>query len=154
MTEVNNLRISRLKLMRLESDKAQQSWLEKSHFHIFIPHNDIEVVAIAITTEGETGWKGSLYSLEYFDYYREHNCFIFATKTLDSRNQEYLLVNFDSRLEVKYWIAPGETPLPLRDIYYNWAKIVRKPNPKFESNRMIAIQLETNLWQEPPYPLT
>jgi hypothetical protein len=148
MTEANNLRISRLKLLRLESEKAQQNRVEKSHAHIFIPNNDLEVVAIAIATEGENGWKGSLYGLEYFDHYREHNCFIFATKPQESRNQQYLLVNFDSRLEVKYWIAPGETPL--KDIYYTWAKIVRKPNPKFESNRMRTSQWETNLWQYPP----
>jgi len=150
MTEANNLRISRLKLLRLESEKAQQNRVEKSSAHIFLPNNDLEVVAIAIATEGENGWKGSLYGLEYFDYYREHNCFIFATKPQESRNQQYLLVSFDSRLDVKYWIAPGETSL--RDIYYTWAKIVRKPNPKFESNRMRTSQWENNLWQDPPTP--
>jgi len=150
MTEANNLRISRLKLMRLESEKAQQNRVEKSNAYIFIPNNDLEVVSIAIATEGENGWKGSLYGLEYFDYYREHNCFIFATKPRESKKQEYLLMNFDSRLDVKYWIAPGETPL--RDIYYTWAKIVRKPNPKFDPFRITSNQWETNLWRDPPNP--
>lgn len=112
--------------------------------YIISSKNDVEEVAIAIATQGATGWKGSLYSLEYFDYHRQHNCFIFATKPQDSRKQEYLLVNFDSKLEVKYWIAPGETPL--RDIYYTWAKTARKPFPQFESNRMATTQWETSFW--------
>jgi len=104
---------------------ATDMLLERGETFIFIPKNDVEELALAVATAGEMGLKGSLYSLDYTDSYREHTCFIFATQPKESNNQQWLLVSNDSRNDVKYWSALGE--MPLQDIYYAWTKIVQKP---------------------------
>jgi hypothetical protein len=104
---------------------ATKMRLERGKTFVFTPKNDLEEIAIAIATAGEQGWKGSLYSLDYTDTYREHTCFIFATQPKGSNNQQWLLVSNDTRNDVKYWSALGE--MPLKDIYYAWTKIVQKP---------------------------
>jgi hypothetical protein len=101
---------------------ATKMRLEREKTFIFTPKNDLEELAIAIATAGETGWKESLYSLEYTDTYGEHNCFIFATQPKESDNQRWLLVSNDSKHDVKYLSALGK--MPLKDIYYAWTKTV------------------------------
>lgn len=142
MSEESSHRLLRLKLMRLEREKVRHAHIQanKSNIYIFTPKNDLEVAAIAIATEGDAGWKGSLFSLNYFDRYLEHTCFIFATQHQESTNQQWLLVNFDSRADAKYWIALGQKLLS--DVYYSWARVVRKPNPQFNLQHLKGIQYQ------------
>lgn len=125
-----------LKLMRLEKEKVRQAKVQatKSDNYIFTPTNDLEASAIALATEGKSGWKGSLYSLDYYDRYLEQTCFIFATQPKAENNDSWLLVVVDSSDGTKYWIALGEKLLS--DIYYSWAKVAEIPNPQFDPKRM------------------
>jgi hypothetical protein len=60
---------------------------ESPDIFIFTPKNELEESAIALTTDGDYGWKGSLYSLDYVDTDQKPNvfCFIFATKPKDAQ---------------------------------------------------------------------
>ena len=130
---------SSLKLLRLEKDKVKEAEVRASlsHHHIFIPSNDLEIAAIAIATEGVSGWKGSLYSLDYYDRYLENTCFILATEPKIEKDNNWLLVAFNSKDNSKYWIALGEKNLS--EVYYAWAKVVQLSNPQFDSQRMAEI---------------
>jgi len=136
MTDSNDPAILRLKLLRLQRDKVKQAQIQarRSNAYIFTPKNDLEVAAIALAIQNENGWRGSLYSLDYFDRYLEDICFIFATKPEGSKNQEWLLVSFNYRTTAKYWIALGEKSLA--DVYYAWVRVVKKPDPSFDPERM------------------
>lgn len=114
-----------------------QALVEHNTF-IFTPKNDVEDLAIAVATAGETGWKGSLYSLDCTDTYREHTCFIFATQPKESKNQQWLLVTNDSKNDVKFCSALEG--MLLRDIYYAWTKLVQKTFPSQAELSSILIQ--------------
>ncbi len=131
--------LSRLKLVRLERAKVKQDQVkaEKSTVYVFTPKTDLEEVAIAVAIEGSSGWKDSLYSLDYVDRHLEHTCFIFATRPEGSKDQQWLLVNLDGKSGSKYWIALGEKQLS--EVYYAWAKVVQKPNSFFDPQRMTTI---------------
>lgn len=134
-TKKINPYVSRLKFLRLEREKTRQAQIKRrKSIYIFTPRNNLEMTALTIAREGNTGWKKSLYSLNYVDRYREHICFIFATEPAGSKEQQWLLVNFDSRTEAKYWIVLGEHLLS--EVYYAWAKVVRLSNPQFDPQRM------------------
>lgn len=139
-TKINH-RLPRLKLFRLEREKVKQMRMKSkaADIHIFTPESDLEVAAIALATEGDIGWKGSLYSLEYFDCHLEHTCFIFATEPEESI-QQWLLVNFDTRADAKYWIVLGNKLLS--EVYYAWAKVVKAPHPYFDVQKMKIIQYQ------------
>jgi len=128
-----------LKLLRLEKDKVKEAEIraKRSQHHIFIPRNELEAAAIAIATEGSSGWKGSLYSLDYYDRYLEHTCFILATEPKDEKSNNWLLVAFNNRDNTKYWIALGEKRLS--EVYYAWARVVQVSSPQFDSQRMAEI---------------
>lgn len=57
-----------------------------SEIFIFTPQNDLEKGAITLTIDGDYGWQGSLYSLDYFEIAEKQNilCLIFATKPKDT----------------------------------------------------------------------
>jgi hypothetical protein len=134
----NHLKLS-IKLMKLEKEevrKAEVQARELAHY-IFTPKNELETVAIAIAMEGKSGWKGSLHSLDYYDRYLEHTCFIFATQPKAKNEDSWLLVTFDSSDSNKYWIALGERLLS--EVYYSWAKVVQLPNPQFDLQRMAEV---------------
>ena len=136
MTEINDKLTLSLKLIMLERDKTRRAEIlagESSHY-IFTPKNAIETAAIALAIEGEAGWKGSLYSLDYFDRHLEHICFIFATQPKEKSNCSWLLVAFNSNDRSKYWIALGKKLLP--EVYYAWAKVVQNNKPRFDFQRM------------------
>lgn len=138
--EENNDRLKlSLKLMRLEKDKIRQAEIQarKYEYHVFAPKNKLEAAAIAIATEGKSGWKGSLYSLDYYDRYLEHTCFIFATQPKEKNNDCWLLVTFDNHDNSKYWIALGERLLS--EVYYSWATVIEVPNPQFDPQRMAEL---------------
>lgn len=139
-TKINH-RLPRLKLFRRERETVKQMRMKSkaADIHIFAPQGDLEVAAIALATEGEIGWKGSLYSLEYFDCHLEHTCFIFATEPEESI-QQWLLVNFDTKADAKYWIVLGNKLLS--EVYYAWAKIVKAPHPYFDVQKMKIIQYQ------------
>jgi hypothetical protein len=141
-TKKINHRLPRLKLIRLEREKVKQVRMKSkaADVYIFTPETDLEVAAIALATEGEIGWKGSLYSLEYFDCHLEHTCFIFATEPKETSIQQWLLVNFDTRADAKYWIVLGNKLLS--EVYYAWAKIVKAPHPYFDLQKMKIIQYQ------------
>ncbi len=139
-TKKINPYISRLKFLRLEREKTRQAQIKRREsIHIFTPRNNLEMTALTIASEGNTGWKKSLYSLNYVDRYREHICFIFATEPAGSKEQQWLLVNFDSRTEAKYWIVLGEHLLS--EVYYAWAKVAQKSHAQFDLQKMKTIGL-------------
>jgi hypothetical protein len=126
-----------LKRLTLEREKQTQVYKENSGIYIFSPQTELEETAIAIATEGEFGWKEDLYSLDYSDRYLDHTCFIFATRSEGSKDQQWLLVNLDGRSGSKYWIALGERELS--EVYYAWAKVVQKNNSHFDPQCMMII---------------
>jgi hypothetical protein len=139
MTDSNNPTapdVLHLKFIKSEQEKVEQAQLEarRSNNYIFTPENDLEAAAIVLATKNENGWKGSLYSLEYFDRYLEETCFIFATKPEGSKHQEWLLLSFNHRTTAKYWIALGEKSLA--EVYYAWARMEKKPDPSFDLEQM------------------
>lgn len=139
MQDRTTKRATRLKLMTVEREKVREALLKAkdTKTFVFTPKSDIEEAAIALATEGQAGWSDSLYSLNYFDRYLEHTCFIFATQPEDNPEQQWLLVNFDAKSGHKYWIALGEKLLP--EVYYAWAKVVQKPDPQFDPDRMKSV---------------
>ncbi len=134
----NGLRFS-LKLLTLEKDKARDDQIraKMADFYIFSPKNELEASAIIMATQGKSGWKGSLYSLDYYDRYLEETCFIFATEPVEKNNGNWLLVAFNASNSTKYWIALGEKHLS--EVYYSWAKVVQVTNPKFDPQRMSSV---------------
>jgi hypothetical protein len=142
LTKKINHRQPRLKLFRLEREKIKQIRIKPkvANAYIFTPESDLEVAAIALATEGDIGWKGSLYSLDYFDCYQEHTCFIFAIEPKENNIQQWLLVNFDTRADARYWIVLGNQLLA--EVYYDWAKVVGDPHPYFDLQKMKIIQYQ------------
>ena len=103
--------------------------LEKSaEVFIFNPQNDIEKAAIEATISGESGWKGSLYSLELYEHQDNEAGFIFTTKPLDSDDQEWLLVklNFDD-----YTGCWSHHDGALENVYYIWKEKIQLSEPNY-----------------------
>ena len=104
---------------------------ESPDIFIFKPRNEIEENAIALTTDGDYGWKGSLYSLDYVDTAENQNvfCFIFATLPKDAQEQEWLLVQIDRQENTRSWsVHPGT----LEQVYYIWAEKIGISEPNFK----------------------
>ncbi len=142
LTTKTSHRLPRLKLFKLEREKVKQIRIKAkaANVYVFAPESDLEVAAIALATEGDIGWKGSLYSLDYFDCHLEHTCFIFATEPEERGVQQWLLVNFDTRADARYWIVLGNKLLS--EVYYAWANIVKAPHPYFDIQKMKIIQYQ------------
>lgn len=122
---------SHLRLVNFQRDelKLTRTQTREAETYIFVPKNDLEALAIALAQEGIAGWKGSLYSLNYYDCYLEHTCFIFATRGEYDQDQEWLLVAFNNLDRTKYWIKFGNRPLS--EVYFAWAKVVNKTHCQF-----------------------
>ncbi|NJM28676.1 MAG: hypothetical protein HC856_11685 [Pseudanabaena sp. RU_4_16] len=104
---------------------------ESPEIFIFKPRNDLEEGALSLTTDGDYGWKGSLYSLDYFDTAENQNILglIFATKPKDTQEQEWLLVQIDRQKNSRSWsVHPGA----LEQVYYIWAEKIGIPEPNFK----------------------
>ena len=103
---------------------------ESQPIYIFTPENHIEEEAIVLTTSGKYGWKGSLYSLEYLERYKDKDeiCFIFATQPKEAKEQEWLLVQINTKTRNRSWSVHTGT---LKQVYYIWAEQIKIPEPNF-----------------------
>ena len=104
---------------------------ESPEIFIFTPQNDFEKGVLSLTTDGDYGWKGSLYSLDYFATAENQNILglIFATKPKDTQEQEWLLVQIDRQKNSRSWsVHPGT----LEQVYYIWAEKIGIPEPNFK----------------------
>ena len=95
---------------------------------IFTPKNDTERVAIEATISGEYGWQGSLYSLEKYEYQDNEAGFIFATKPLDSPQQEWLLVRLNFADYTGCWSHHEGI---LEHVYYIWKENIQLSEPNY-----------------------
>lgn len=96
--------------------------------YIFTPRNDTERAAIEATISGEYGWQGSLYSLELYEYREKEAGFIFATKPLDSLQQEWLLVRLNFVDYTGSWSHHGGS---LEQVYYIWQENIQLLEPNY-----------------------
>lgn len=96
---------------------------------IFIPKNSIERAAIEVTISGDYGWQGSLYSLEIHERQEKEVGMIFATKPLDSPNQEWLLVKLNIDECTGSWSLHHST---LEQVYYIWKENITLAEPNYE----------------------
>ena len=95
---------------------------------IFSPNNELEKAAIEATISGEYGWQGSLYSLEIYEYQDNEAGFIFATKPLDSSEQEWLLVKLNFNNYTGSWSHHDGT---LEQVYYIWKEKIKLSEPNY-----------------------
>lgn len=95
---------------------------------IFTPQNDTERAAIEATISGEYGWQGSLYSLELYEHQDNEAGFIFATKPLDSLQQEWLLVQLNFAEYTGCWSHHEGT---LEHVYYIWKENIQLSEPNY-----------------------
>ncbi|MEM7760151.1 MAG: hypothetical protein AAGF83_05445 [Cyanobacteria bacterium P01_G01_bin.67] len=96
---------------------------------IFTPQNNTEKAAIEATISGEYGWQGSLYSLELYEYQDNEAGFIFATKPLDSPQQEWLLVKLNFLDYSGSWSHHEGT---LEQVYYIWKEKIQLAEPNYK----------------------
>ena len=96
---------------------------------IFVPQNNTEKAAIEATISGEYGWPGSLYALELYEYQDNEAGFIFATKPLDSPNQEWLLVRLNF---VDYTGAWSHHEGTIEQVYYIWKENIQLAEPNYK----------------------
>jgi len=98
---------------------------------IFSPQSELQEGAIFLATDGEKGWRGSLYSLDYVDSIENANIlgFIFATKPKDDSQQEWLLVEVNRQKNTRGWSVHSGT---LEQVYYIWAERVEISEPNFK----------------------
>jgi|JFJP01.1.fsa_nt_gi serine/threonine-protein kinase len=98
---------------------------------IFSPQSELQEGAIFLATDGEKGWQGSLYSLDYVDSIENANIlgFIFATKPKDDSQQEWLLVEVNRQKNTRGWSVHSGT---LEQVYYIWAERVEISEPNFK----------------------
>ena len=96
---------------------------------IFTPKNDTERAAIEATISGEYGWQGSLYSLELYEYQDNEAGFIFATKPLDSLDQEWLLVKLNF---IDYSGSWSHHEGSLEQVYYIWKENIQLSEPNYK----------------------
>lgn len=85
-------------------------------------------MAIELTTDGEYGWKGSLYRLAYVEKYQDKIGFIFATKPEDSEEQDWLLVQIELENNGRGWSVHDGT---LEQVYYIMAEGIEIPEPNY-----------------------
>jgi len=95
---------------------------------IFTPENDTEKAAIEATISGEYGWQGCLYSLELYEYQNNEAGFIFATKPLDSIDQEWLLVKLNFTDYTGSWSHHEGS---LEQVYYIWKENIQLSEPNY-----------------------
>ncbi|MBE9047464.1 hypothetical protein IQ255_24195 [Pleurocapsales cyanobacterium LEGE 10410] len=95
---------------------------------IFTPKNNTEKAAIEATISGEYGWRGSLYSLELYEYQNNEAGFIFATKPLDSPQPEWLLVRLNFNDYTGSWSHHQGT---LAEVYYIWKENIQLSEPNY-----------------------
>lgn len=96
---------------------------------IFTPKNDTEKAAIEATVSGEYGWKGSLYSLELCELQDNEAGFIFATKPLDSVEQEWLLVRLNF---IDYSGSWSHHEGSIEQVYYIWKENIQLSEPNYK----------------------
>jgi hypothetical protein len=96
---------------------------------IFTPNNNTERAAIEATISGEYGWQGSLYALELYEYQDNEAGFIFATKPLDSPNQEWLLVKLNFIDYTGSWSHHEGT---IEQVYYIWKENIELAEPNYK----------------------
>lgn len=96
---------------------------------IFTPQNDTEKAAIEATISGEYGWQGSLYSLELYEYQAHEAGFIFATKPLDSPQQEWLLVKLNFEDYTGSWSHHEGS---FEQVYYIWKENIQLAEPNYK----------------------
>jgi len=96
---------------------------------IFTPKNNTERAAIEATISGEYGWQGSLYSLELYEYQDNEAGFIFATKPLDSNEQEWLLVRLNFIDYTGSWSHHEGT---IEQVYYIWKENIELSEPNYK----------------------
>ena len=99
-----------------------------SEIYIFSPKNEIESIAIQLATDGEYGWKGSLYHLAYEEKYKDKIGLIFATKPVDSNEQHWLLVEIDQINKQRSWSVHD---ISLEQVYYIMAEEINIPEPNY-----------------------
>ena len=104
------------------AEKPQESF-------IFTPQNNTERAAIEATISGEYGWPGSLYSLELYEYQDNEAGFIFATKPLDSSEQEWLLVRLNFIDYTGSWSHHEGT---IEQVYYIWKENIELSEPNYK----------------------
>ena len=95
---------------------------------IFTPKNETERAAIEATISGEYGWQGSLYSLELYEYRDNEAGLIFATKPLNSLQQEWLLVKLNFAEYTGCWSHHEGT---LQYVYYIWKENIQLSEPNY-----------------------
>jgi hypothetical protein len=95
---------------------------------IFTPKNNTEKAAIEATVSGEYGWQGCLYSLELYECQDNEAGFIFATKPLDSPQQEWLLVRLNFTDYTGSWSHHEGT---LKHVYYIWQERIELSEPNY-----------------------
>ena len=95
---------------------------------IFTPQNDVEKAAIEATISGESGWRGSLYSLELYEHQDNEAGFIFTTKPPDSAKQEWLLVKLNFDDYTGSWSHHDGT---LEEVYYIWKEKIQLSEPNY-----------------------
>ena len=96
---------------------------------IFTPQNNTERAAIEATISGEYGWQGSLYGLELYEYQDNEAGFIFATKPLDSTEQEWLLVRLNFIDYTGSWSHHEGT---IEQVYYIWKENIELSEPNYK----------------------
>ena len=96
---------------------------------IFTPQNNTERAAIEATISGEYGWQGSLYSLERYEYQDNEAGFIFATKPLDSTEQEWLLVRLNF---IDYTGSWSHHEGSIEQVYYIWKENIELAEPNYK----------------------
>lgn len=96
---------------------------------IFTPKNNTERAAIEATISGEYGWQGSLYALELYEYQDNEAGFIFATKPLDSPDQEWLLVRLNFIDYTGSWSHHDGT---IEQVYYIWKENIELVEPNYK----------------------
>ncbi len=103
-------------------------WSMPQDSFIFTPKNNIEKAAIEAPVSGEYGWQGSLYSLELYEYRKNEAGFIFATKPLNSRHQEWLLVKLNFKDYTGSW---SYHDCALEQVYYIWKENIQLSEPNY-----------------------
>lgn len=101
---------------------------EEKEIFTFTPQNEVEEAAIEIVTSGERGWKGSLYSLEHFEHNQDDLCLIFATKPINSKEQDWLLYSINFKDKTGGWSVHNQT---FKKVYQIWAEQIKLPKPNF-----------------------
>jgi hypothetical protein len=101
---------------------------EEEKTYIFAPQNELEEAAIELVTEGDRGWKGSLYSLGFSEKERDRVCFIFSTKPKESTEQEWLLYVANLKDHTSYWSYHDGS---IQEVYYKWAEEIEGDTPNY-----------------------